>query len=347
MSEICGCTYVAWHLSAYQPGDVTTVKEAQAAQSALRTDFYAFSCLAAASVVLYVVVLIYFVSDGMGYCKVFNRKNNVKTESENNQTQGLKRASSRKFHIKNLKAPFDDGEIHQFQAAELTRIRGGKKTVIGIDRKEKVLDVDKRIVDKNNDVISVGDVVMSLSNTREGLVVKTYMRDSIPYADVTLLSEVARKYEANDTLRGRKLNPITLMTEKEGIQNTFSNPNIENLDQSVFQNENPLFIRQAAPSALQLAASKDQIEALLANKRIEIESCTREVDSLEKELQRAVIEESHHEVSDDDSNDDDAYDEIFERRQDGEENESRDRTRSSFQPEPRAWSGWALTGGLF
>jgi hypothetical protein len=354
VSEICGCTYVAWHLSAYQPGDVTTVKEAQAVQSALQTDFYAFSCLAVASVILYILVLMYFVADGLGFCRCFEPRKKQKIETAEERAARRKRNSSHKFHLKDLKAPFDDGEVHQFRTAELVKIRGGKKIYIGSDGREVLIDLDKRFVDKNDNVIAVGDVVSTMNDSREGLITKTFIRDSMPFADVTYMNEVARKYEHNDALRGKKLNPLTLLTEREVIErpksliSDSSSPDRQINDS--FQNLNPLFLRKAAPDAVQLAVSKDYETALDEKKRI-VDKETRHLHNLELLLRRTVIEESHHEVSDDEDEDTDYYpnghnDEVRNRNSQDDEEEDRDRAqRSSFQP--KAWSGWALTGGLF
>jgi hypothetical protein len=176
----------------------------------------------------------------------------------------------------------------------------------------------------------------------------------MPFADVTYMNEVARKYEHNDALRGKKLNPLTLLTEREVIERpkTLISESItpDHQINDSFQNINPLFLRKAPPDAIHLAVSKDYDSALDEKKRI-IDLETRQLQSLELLLRRTVIEESHHEVSDDENNDDgydhDGHsDEERDRDSQDDEEEDRDRAqRTSFQP--KAWSGWALTGGLF
>jgi hypothetical protein len=352
VSEICGCTYVAWHLSAYQPGDVTTVKEAKAVQSALQTDFYAFSCLAVASVILYILVLVFFIADGLGFCRCFAQRKKQKIETAEERAARRKRNSSHKFHLKDLKAPFEDGEVHQFRTAELAKIRGGKKVIIGVDGRETIVELDHRFLDKNNEIVAAGDVVSTVNDPREGLIMKTFIRDSIPCADVTYISEVARRYEHNDTLRGKKLNPLTLLTEREVFERPKAFTENGSMDHSsdAFQNVNPLFLRIATPEAIQLAVSKDSRSALAEKKRI-ADDFEQQLNSLDMLLHRTVIEESHHEASDDEKDDDGhSQDEEEEEGRDSDsqddEEDDRDRAqRSSFQP--RAWSGWALTGGLF
>ena len=222
--EICGCIYVVWHLSAFQPADVNTVSEAIQVQGALINDFYGFSLLAIVSVALYFLLLLYYILDSIGVCYCFSRRKDKKMNVVTKEHRKT-RNSLHKFRIKNLKAPLDD-KLHQFPTSQLVKSSEEEKSsassnkgvkTLGVDKdgKDIVLELDTRFLDKNKKVVLVGDVVLTLHENREARVVKLFFQDSVPFADISYMSEVARKYDLHDSLRGKKLNPDTLLTEEE------------------------------------------------------------------------------------------------------------------------------------
>jgi hypothetical protein len=375
LSEICGCIYVSWHLSAYQPADVTTVKEAQSAQSALSTDFYAFSYLAVASVILYVLLLLFFILDSIGvfYCCSRKKKNDNQKNEHAKQLRSY-RNSSNKFRIKNLKAPFDDGVLHQFPTSQLAKLskieksltpskKGVKKLGVDEDGKEIVLELDTRFLDKNNEVIAVGDVVFTVKDNREARVVNLLIKDSIPVAEVSFMSEVARKYDPLDTLRGKRLNPDTLLTEEEVLARLKSSAGQDSFDVT-----NPMYsMRRLGRMESMRVVSVDSDARAQSIERDKNEGDKGRIDEYydeEYDINHTYPSPRHFNNEEEEDEEDENYvdsvdDDSVERHRnrrlrnindDDEEVDGEEGTQERvqrFRAQPRAWSGWALTGGLF
>jgi len=374
LSEICGCIYVAWHLSAYQPADVTTVKEAQSVQGALYTDFYAFSSLAVASVFVYILLLFFFILDSIGffYCCSRRKKDKKKINDSTNEP-GKLRNSANKFRIKNLKAPFD-GVLHQFPTSQLVKLgkeenslsplkKGIKKLGVDEDGKEIVLELDTRFVDKNKHVIAVGDVVFTVKEDREARIVNLVMQGNVPYADVSYMSEVARKYDLNDTLRGKKLNPHTLLTEEEVFARLKASAEQESFDVT-----NPMYsARRAGQKEAMGGDSANSSDVYVYTRARNINDEGDEDRVVNKRDGFDELDDGHHtypsarhinnENEDDDENNDEHDGHHVDRRRrhindddddDGDEDEERAKERAQrFRAQPRALGGWALYGGLF
>jgi hypothetical protein len=336
-----------WHLSAYQPADVTTVSEAQSVQKLLSTDFQILSILALFLVFVYFFVLLFFILQGTEFYRSLTKKGRMKAaRTSKSTTIQAKRPSVHKFQLKNLKAFVD--EVHQFPTHDLVKIHD-------TDDIEHDHSVDYRFLDNYKKVVAAGDIVHTVHDKREAKVVRVYMRstDETPFADIIYIIEVARKIE--------------VISKK---------PHLEDGD---FSMANPLVLKNT------MLAAKLEHDKIVEQMKMELESHKRQVETLQKELERVEEEDTTHVAprlrgfnSDDD---DDEHDEVSENRQpdendteeeeeeveqqrprsrrvrginddDDEEEEDEDdqspRSRSqreSFQP--RAWSGWALTGGLF
>ena len=362
LSEICGCIYVAWHLSAYQPADVTTVKEAKVVQGALYTDFYAFSSLAVASVFVYILLLLFFILDSFGffYC-CSRRKKDKKKLNETANESGKLRNSTNKFRIKNLKAPID-GILHQFPTLQLVKLgkeenslspikKGIKKLGVDEDGKEIVLELDTRFVDKNKHVIAVGDVVYTVKEDREARIVNLFMKDSIPFADVSYMSEVARKYDLHDTLRGKKLNPHTLLTEEEVFARLKASAEQESFDVT-----NPMHSARRGGDS----ANSSEVYVYTRARNINDEG---DEDRVDKRVSDGFdeLDDGHHTYpsarhinnEDEDEDENDHGHHVDRRRRhinddDGDEDEEGAQERAQrFRAQPRALGGWALYGGLF
>jgi len=259
--EICGCIYVVWHLSAFQPADVNTVSEAIQVQGALINDFYGFSLLAIVSVALYFLLLLYYILDSIGVFYCFSQRNDKKM-NEVTKEHRKTRNSLHKFRIKNLKAPLDD-KLHQFPTSQLVKSSEEEKSsasskkgvkTLGLDKdgKDIVLELDTRFLDKNKKVILVGDVVLTLHENREARVVKLFFQDSVPFADISYISEVARKYDLHDSLRGKKLNPDTLLTEEEVLARLKAADGKDSFDIM-----NPMLSRRTGQSEVKPSASSE------------------------------------------------------------------------------------------
>ena len=188
VSEISGCTYVVWHLSAYQPADVTTVSEAQSVQKLLSTDFQILSIIALFLVFVYFFVLLFFILQGTDFYRSLTKKGRMKAARTSKSTIQAKRPSVHKFQLKNLKAFVD--EVHQFPTHDLVKIHD-------TDDIEHDHSVDYRFLDNYKKVVAAGDIVHTVHDKREAKVVRVYMRstDETPFADLVYIIEVARKIE--------------------------------------------------------------------------------------------------------------------------------------------------------